>query len=173
MRCEKWSILLLACAVAAPDATGQNTAELSSQDEPVTFKAKVNLVTVPVVVRDSQGRVVGNLSRDDFQVFDKGRPQVISRFSVERRGGLPVSDAAAGASVAPTSQPATEAAEIPQEYLAYLFDDVHLSFADLVRVRDAADRNVLATTGPDMRIAIFTTSGQGNLDFTDDRQALH
>ena len=70
-------------------ATAQTTAgvaEMSSKDEPATFRSRVNLVMVPVVVRDKQGRAIGNLRQEDFQLFDRGKPQVISRFSVERPG---------------------------------------------------------------------------------------
>src|SRR6266851_2807956 len=75
-------------AVAAPQAASNKTsAEVSSHDTPATFKAKVNLVLVPVVVRDSQGRAIGNLKQENFQLFDKSKPQVISKFSVEKSGG--------------------------------------------------------------------------------------
>ena len=52
-----------------------------------TFKARVNLVMVPVVVRDKQGHAVGGLHQEDFQLFDKGKPQYIARFSVEKATG--------------------------------------------------------------------------------------
>ena len=41
----------------APTA-GANAPEITSQEAPVTFSSKVNLVQVPVVVRDARGRVV-------------------------------------------------------------------------------------------------------------------
>src|SRR3954451_1563488 len=63
------------------------TAEMASHDEPALFKARVNLVMVPVVVRDRKGNAVGNLKQEDFQLFDKGKPQYIARFSMERAGG--------------------------------------------------------------------------------------
>jgi VWFA-related protein len=163
----------IAAAQDAPSAApAQPAPELSAHDEPASFKSRVNLVTVPVVVRDAAGHAVGNLSKEDFQLFDKGKPQVISRFNVERRERAPTTELTANGTPAP-SETGTPHPEVPQQFVAYLFDDVHLDFADLVRVRNAADRNILATLGPETRIAIFTTSGQGNLDFTDDRIALH
>ena len=59
---------------------------MSSRDAPATFSTKVNLVMVPVVVRDAQGKAIGTLQKEDFQLFDKGKPQVISKFSVEKAG---------------------------------------------------------------------------------------
>lgn len=45
----------------------------------------MNDVVVPVLVRDAQGRAVGNLKKEDFAVFDQGKPQVISGFKVQTR----------------------------------------------------------------------------------------
>jgi hypothetical protein len=58
--------------------------EVSSRETPITFSSRVNLVLVPVVVRDNRGHAIGTLKQDDFQLFDKGKPQVITRFSVEK-----------------------------------------------------------------------------------------
>src|SRR5258708_4582383 len=41
-------------------AAGQNE-EVSSYDTPTTFKVRVNLVLVRVVVRDSQAKIISNL----------------------------------------------------------------------------------------------------------------
>src|ERR1700721_2197332 len=70
-----------------PAAPPQNASEMSSHDAPATFSTKVNLVMVPVVVRDAKGKAIGTLQKEDFQLFDKGKPQVISKFSVEKAGG--------------------------------------------------------------------------------------
>src|SRR5689334_21047236 len=56
---------------------------LGSQDQPLVFKSKVNLIMVPVVVRDKKGNAIATLQRENFQLFDNGKPQVISSFSVE------------------------------------------------------------------------------------------
>jgi VWFA-related protein len=129
----------------------------------------VNLVLVRVVVRDAQGRAVGNLKKEDFELFDNKKPQSISQFVVERSGGSPEAAPRATETEGPNAGPAPPIA--PNHFVAYVFDDMHGEFSDLVRVRDAAERH-MATLAPTDRAAIWTTSGQGNLDFTDDRQAL-
>ena len=165
------AILLL---VGGIPIVAQNTPEITSHDTPATFSTKVNLVLVPVVVRDAQGKAIGTLHKEDFQLFDKGQPQAITRFSVEKAGEavIPAEVATDGATenAAPS---ASSAARIAQRFVMYLFDDVHLKMSDLVQARDAADRHLAETLDATTRAAIFTTSGQGNLDFTDDREKLH
>src|ERR1035441_5794692 len=98
--------LCLALGLAAQAPPPPNPAEMATREEPATFKARVNLVLVPVVVRDRQGRALGNLKQEDFQLFDKGKPQVVTKFSIEKSGGR-------AAKAAQTSQ--TNPAEKSQE----------------------------------------------------------
>ena len=58
---------------------------MSQKDEPALFKARVNLVQVPVVVRDRQGKAIGSLKKEDFLLFDKGKPQYIA---ANRQSGI-------------------------------------------------------------------------------------
>jgi VWFA-related protein len=151
---------------------------MSSHDAPATFSTKVNLVMVPVVVRDAKGKAIGTLQKEDFQLLDKGKPQVISKFSVEKAGEAAIpaevatDDSALDNAAAATASPKAPA-PIAQRFVIYLFDDVHLKTPDLVQVREAADHHLTETLDATTRAAIFTTSGQGNLDFTDDRARLH
>jgi Ca-activated chloride channel family protein len=46
-----------------------------------TFKSSIELVSVAAVVRDRRGRVVRDLSREDFQVFDGGESRPIIEFA--------------------------------------------------------------------------------------------
>jgi VWFA-related protein len=62
---------------------------------------------------------------------------------------------------------------MPGNYQALYFDDVETKFEDIARARDAAERYLAATLTPSSRVGLFTSSGQGNLDFTDDRSKLH
>jgi VWFA-related protein len=48
-----------------------------------------------------------------------------------------------------------------------------MAVQDVAYARDAADRYLARALTPEDRVGIFTSSGQGNLDFTDDRAKLH
>jgi len=49
-----------------------------------SIKVQVNEVIVPVTVTDEKGKFVSNLDKEDFQIFDQGKPQVIRFFTRER-----------------------------------------------------------------------------------------
>ena len=131
---------------------------------------RVNLVLVRVVVRDSNGKVVINLKKEDFQLADNRKPQVISSFSLE----TPASHATT-VEVDPAEANAegksVKAPELPQRFVTLYFDDVHLSTLDAMVARQAAVK-LLASMQAGDRFAIFTTSGQVEQDFTADRGKL-
>src|ERR1700722_8658390 len=148
--------------------------ELTSHEAPITFSTRVNLISVPVVVRDRQGRALGNLRQEDFQLFDKGKLQVITKFSVEKSGSSSVSVQPPGTPTEPTqTAPVRPKAALPERYLAYLFDDIHLTGGDLLQARLAVNRHLDESLEPASRAAIFLTSGRMLTEFTDDREKLH
>jgi Ca-activated chloride channel family protein len=56
----------------------------AGQDQTPLFKAASSeLVVVPVTVTDKQGRLISDLEREHFTVFDNGRPQEIAVFNRE------------------------------------------------------------------------------------------
>jgi VWFA-related protein len=63
---------------------------LASQNSPQSPQIRVatHLVQIGVIVRDSNGPVA-NLTKDDFVVLDRGKPQKISVFSVESGESAP------------------------------------------------------------------------------------
>ena len=170
---------ILAQTAPAPPAAAQaqapvkSNAEMATHDEPALFKARVNLVMVPVVVRDRKGNAVGNLKQEDFQLFDKGKPQYIARFSMERAGGRLIKAGGAAQGTNPDKLLDEKPVDLPDRFIAYLFDDVHMKFGDLAHSRDAAARHIDSELRTTDRAAIYTTSGQTIQDFTDDRKLLH
>ena len=169
--------LALVCLLGASQAAPQNqpAAEVQTKEAPAKFTSRVNLVPVAVVVRDRQGHAVGTLTKEDFRVLDNGKPQVIARFSIEKPEAPTVLEKDAGDLEARvTGQPPTAAAPptAADHFVAYLFDDIHASAEDLSRSRDAAANVMAATMQPADRIAIYTTSGQITLEFTNDQSRL-
>jgi VWFA-related protein len=156
-------------SVSPVQQPNRNAPELSTEDTSTTFKVRVNLVEVRVVVRDAEGHAVGNLKQEDFQLLDNGKPQVISKFAMEHAGATPAAHQDTGPEA--RGQNAAASLTLPKRYVAYLFDDIHLQFDDLAQARNAAERHLQSLQATD-RAAIFTTSGETQLDFTDDRTKL-
>ena len=164
-----------ASANGGSSASSSPSEEVSSRDTPPTFKVRVNLVLVRVVVRDAQGNAVPNLKKEDFQLFDNRKPQVISSFTAEMPEShtvTPTTEAAAtpDSSVVVSPVPA-QPAGLPQRFVAMVFDDTSMRMEDATAVRDAASR-LFGSLAPSDRVALYSTSGQVNRDFTADREAL-
>jgi VWFA-related protein len=158
-------------APAAKTPASDSTSEVDTHSS-VPFESHVNLVPVRVVVHDSNGKVVTNLTKEDFRLFQDRRPQTISHFSVETPASAEKQVVRGEAGEEPadqlkTSVPATLA--MPTRFVALLFDDVHLNLQDLMQARLAALKYLDGSAEPSERVAIFTTSGQTQTDFTDDR----
>jgi VWFA-related protein len=159
---------------AAAQAPAPNEPEVVSHDSSVTFSSRVNLVQVPVVVRDREGRAVGGLKQEDFQLFDKGKLQVITKFTIQTN---PATAAAISSSNSPgqtagNSAPASKP-ELPERYVAYFFDDIHMEPGDLLNARQAANHHLDRTLDSGMRAGVFTTSGRVTQGFTNDAEKLH
>ncbi len=173
------AICLLAALVRVAAALAQDDAspEITTQETEPPFKVQVrrDLVLVRAVVRDSKGRAVSNLRKEDFQVLDRGKPQTIAHFAVETPSAKP-----AGAETPAKDReaeleavPETElAASTPTRFLALYFDDVHMKFEDLARTREAAKRYLATALTAGDRLGIFTSSGENVLDFTDDLDSM-
>lgn len=169
------SSVLLALLITAASSRAQDTAEISTEEQAATFSTGVNLVNVPVVVRDRNQKYVGDLKKEDFLVFDNGKPQVITRFSVQKRNGpqaaAPKPDSSSSDEL--NTDAAAHKPEIADRFVAFVFDDMNLDMGDLLYVRKRLDAFLSAPArDPNVRIGLFTTSGQNMLDFTSDLNAL-
>jgi VWFA-related protein len=138
------ALLLSAVALLGFDAVlaqQEPTQKETTQAGPV-IKVNVNSVLVPVVVRDSNGRAIGGLTKEDFQLFEKNKSLEITGFTVEHRAPAPTdgsNPAAANSSNATLAAPAPPS----DRFIVFLFDDLHVSAADFASLRNAA-KKVLA-----------------------------
>ncbi len=160
---------------AKPEVTSaqEPAAELSTKDTTPTFTSKVNLVPVTVVVRDAKGNAIGTLTKDDFRVTDNGKPQGITKFSIEKPASPVVVEKNEDMEPPDASAKAPGPAPvIANRFVAYVFDDLHLHFEDIVRARQAVATYLEKSLQPNERVAIYTISGKNMLEFTGDLQKL-
>ncbi|MEP7352800.1 MAG: VWA domain-containing protein [Acidobacteriota bacterium] len=171
----------LACIllISVTKAVAQTpTSEVTTRETAVTFSTRTNLVPVKVVIRDKDGRAVGGLTKADFELADNSKPQSILRFTAERNEAQTALISAIQTGREGQEQPNAQIpaqkppAAIPERYIMYLFDDIHTEFADLIRAREAAIKQMERVIDPSTRVAVYTVSGQTRLDFTDDLAAV-
>jgi len=76
---------------ASAGAPGQSSASTGDAGTPTSknvIPIRVEVVNVPVTVLDKRGRPVIDLNREDFEVYEDGKPQTIRYFSREMRQPL-------------------------------------------------------------------------------------
>jgi VWFA-related protein len=162
MRC--WSYFFLIAVLAGQTQTG----EVTSRDEAPTFQSSVNLVRVPVVVRDKAGHTVGGLQKSDFHLTDSGKPQEIAQFALEGSAAKPGARQTKAEMENPGEPGAGAKTVAPTRFVAFVFDDVHLTPDELANVRVAALKHIEHGIPPEERVGILTLSGNISLELTND-----
>jgi hypothetical protein len=103
----------------------------ASQPDKFTIQSNVDVVVVPVVVKNFQGAAVVGLTEHDFQLFDDKKRQVISGFMVATNAKDSSTNATGGVGH-PQSRISLH------RFVVFLVDDLHITFADLAASREAA-----------------------------------
>lgn len=164
-------------AAEAPTSQPQKSeaepqAEVSVQDTSSTFRIRVDLVQVHVIVRGDSGKPVAGLHKEDFQLYDNGKLQTIATFDVEdARSRKERTEGAAKTQVNEGETNAQASVTAPERFIALTFDDIHLTTGDVAPMRIAAD-GFIDSMAPTDRVGIFTTSGLLTQDFSSDKELL-
>jgi VWFA-related protein len=158
---------------AKPAPTQDASSEISSSDNQSIIRLRVPVVVVRVVVKDAAGNIVYNLRKEDFQIQDNNKAQEISTFATEHPASRIVRNFEE--EVSPVK---AEAADVkPPEiavagrYVALLLDDIHIQQDAALAVR-VQSMNVIQSLHSKELVAVYSTSGRIQQDFTTDREAL-
>ncbi|MCM3878706.1 MAG: VWA domain-containing protein [Vicinamibacterales bacterium] len=143
----------------------------SQEPPPVTFKVDVNYVEVGTIVTDAQGHFVGTLGKDDFQIFEDGRPQKVAGFSLV---DIPVRRASSSTAGLTEADVSNNAGGLQGRLYLVVLDDLHTDLSRTATVKAAARRFIERNIADDDLVAVVTTSGrlEGGQDFTSNRRLL-
>jgi VWFA-related protein len=138
-----------------------------------TFKVRVDYVEVDTVVTDKQGKFVRDLTKEDFQVLEDGKPQTIAQFTTV---DIPVERTDHPLFAASPIEPDVRTNEKPFDGRVYVMvvDDLHTLFGRSLRVKTAAKQFIEQRLGANDLMAIVHTAGpsNGNQEFTNNKRLL-
>jgi VWFA-related protein len=169
----RWVSALVAILLCAAAPGGRARQEGPAQDAPQpVFRAGVNFVRVDVIVTDRRGEPIVSLTRDDFEVFEDGRPQVIEQFKLVDATGAGREDL-----------PATELRTRDDELLdaeredvrvfALLLDDYHVPRSRSMAVRDTLVSFIREQVRPnDLLTVMYPMTPVRTLTFTRDHESV-
>ena len=139
----------------------------------VTFQVEVNYVDIDAIVTDANGNFVSGLTREDFEVFEDGKPQKIEMFSyVELPVERPDRFAVLGRPV--TSDARSNARPFDGRVYVLVLDDVDISPMRTSIVKKSAREFIDRHFGANDLASVVYTSGRPDAtqDFTNDRNLL-
>jgi VWFA-related protein len=156
-RRASWTIAIAALCLVGLTA---QTPQPSQAPQTPTFSVGVTLVTTDVIVRDSRGLFVADLTKDDFEVLEDGRPQTVTSFVMVNGGRTynlltpPEPAAPQEGIILPGTRPQADPAG---RVLIVFVDDAHLEALHTHHLR-ALLKKVLGTVvhNGDL-VAMFTT----------------
>nr|HEV7952435.1 VWA domain-containing protein [Candidatus Acidoferrales bacterium] len=177
VRAKQIVTLVLACVVGAPLLLGQSTAnqEIKIVSEPYipnensAIRVQSTIVDMNVVVRDAKGQLVTGLKKEDFEIYDQGKKQIISSFDAElaHPPAMKMPE-----SIEIQGRPPSPPPAVPPRFLAMYFDDENISTGDLVYARKAAESFVQKNMSETDRAGVFTSSTMVTQQFTSDKKQM-
>ena len=147
-----------------------------------TFRTSVKLVVVDCIVTDKDGKPIETLTKDDFQIFEDGKPQQLRTAELQRLNSKPLpptSFAARGSPYPlPKQQPIDTASALTKfqdrRLMVIFLDFSSMDVPEQIRASQAAEKFISTQlTASDMvSIMLYSSSLRTLVDFTDDRDVL-
>ncbi len=163
-------------ALFALNAVAQQTTPTPPPDD--SIKISTNLIQIDVSATDKDGRPVTDLRADEFEVYENGKKQTLTNFTLVSTSATKTTNQAV-----PTVKPSKDTIPIPPIRLkqedvkrtyALVIDDLGLNFSSVYTVQKSLrDFVVNRVADGDMVAIIRTGAGIGALQsFTNDKRLL-
>jgi VWFA-related protein len=150
------AVLVAAGVVAAQQPASQPAA---GQQPAVTFRTETNFVEVHAIVTDQKGAFVKDLTREDFEVYEDGRLQAPTVFSLVdvplEKPFIPLN-----ATAPIESDVRATARTFDGRIYILLLDDLHTNVTRTNNVREVAKRFINEYLGVNDLAAVVYTSGR-------------
>lgn len=129
-------VLAVAGSVARGDQSPPPQPAPGQEQQPI-FRARVDLVTSDVIVRDSRGQFVADLTKEEFEIYEDGVKQDIVSMVLVHGGRsfnavTPPPPPTAEGIILPAKRPVNDAAG---RIFIIFVDDLHLDFRNTGRIR--------------------------------------
>jgi VWFA-related protein len=164
-------MILSLSGVALPQSNTQK-----SDDQ--TIRISTELVQLDVVVTDKKGKVVSNLKKEDFELYENGKKQQVNFFEFIA-GGLRPGAGKSGGEVADKATAPEISSQGPgigdvRRIFAFVIDDLTIRHEDLNYIRQMLGNFVETRMQPSDLVAIVrSVGGKGLLQqFTTDKDLL-
>ena len=156
----------------SPPPQAQSQPSPQQPQQPI-FRVGVNFVRVDVIVTDKQGNPVPDLTQDDFEVQEDGKPQTIETFRFIKLSGNPEPGAEVPREIRTPSDQETEVARDDVRLFVFFLDDYHVRRSSSMVVREPLGNFVTKQLGPmDLVAIMYPLTPVDDVQFTRNHQAV-
>jgi VWFA-related protein len=166
--------LFLASGLWSADKDQKKDKSQKDSEKPPSFTVKVpvDVVIVSATVTDKQGNQVKDLAKDDFKLYEDGKPQPIHTFALESYKATQVTDQS-GKVVSPDGTSPTEPGAGSSRLISLVIDDLTTSSTELFTPAIEAMRKfVEADLSPGDQVAMLSASARVQYPFTSEKAQL-
>jgi VWFA-related protein len=137
-------------------APSETPAPADSLDDPqATFRAGINFVRVDVIVTDRKETPVTNLTKEDFEVLEDGKPQPIEQFRLIKVDGNPRPNDPLPRQIRTRDDEQFEANRDNVRIFAILLDDYHVRKTTAMSVRTPLTQFIQNQLRPNDLVAVM------------------
>jgi VWFA-related protein len=174
---KKFSLALILSLLTAISILAQQPNATPPADEDDVVKITTKLVQLDAIVTDDKGNQVTDLTADDFEILQDGKPQKISNLTYVRTvtsDAVPTETRKIAKNTVIAPPPIKSRVAGSGRLLTFIVDNCNTSRTSMYAIREALLKFVEKQMLPTDAVAVYQTRGGASLlqQFTSDREQL-